>query len=144
MHPLITRARPAQARARHILDTALGALDITAPEVADHSARDQLELACRAEARSLLDDEMRQHLADLEAAQRSETLTEVAATAIALAVLAPEVADHSAGKRRTPDATQRLHTLLTLADLAQAAPIRPAEPPSELAQRDATLGNHTP
>lgn len=142
MHPLITRARPAQARARHILDTALGALDITAPEVADHSARDQLELACRAEARSLLDDEMRQHLADLEAAQRSETLTEVAATA--LAVLAPEVADHSAGKRRTPDATQRLHTLLTLADLAQAAPIRPAEPPSELAQRDATLGNHTP
>lgn len=86
MHPLITRARPAQARARHILDTALGALDITAPEVADHSA----------------------------------------------------------GKRRTPDATQRLHTLLTLADLAQAAPIRPAEPPSELAQRDATLGNHTP
>lgn len=143
MHPLITRARPAQARARHILDTALGALDITAPEVADHTARDQLELACRAEARSLLDDEMRQHLADLEAAQRSETLTEVAEAGKAYAVLAPDTA-HRPGKRRTPDATQRLHALLTLADLAQAAPIRPAEPPSELAHRDATRGNHTP
>lgn len=143
MHPLITRARPAQARARHILDTALGALDITAPEVADHSARDQLELACRSEARTLLDSEMRQHLADLEAAQRVETLAEVAATSKACAVLAPDTA-HRPTQRRTPDATQRLHTLLTLADLAQAAPIRPAEPPSELAQRDATRGNHTP
>lgn len=125
MHPLVTRARTAQQRARHIIDVALGPLDINTPTVADHLAREQLEFACRSKARELLTDDVRQWLADAESAERDATIADTA-DRLQLATLATSIT-RPRKRQAPPDAIPELHALLTLADLAATAPITPPD-----------------
>ena len=124
MHPLVARARTAQQRARHVIDVALGPLDINTPTVAEHLEREQLEYACRSKARELLTDDVRQWLADAESAERDATIADTA-DRMQLATLAT-----SATRTKRPAAPAEiaeLHTLLTLADLAASATIEPQD-----------------
>ena len=129
VQPLVARARTAQQRARHVIDVALGPLDIDTPTVAEHLEREQLEYACRSKARELLTDDVRQWLADAESAERDATIAD-AADRMQLATLATSA---PRTKLPTPPAEiAELHTLLTLADLAPSATITP---PDEIGTR---------
>lgn len=120
MHPLVSRARPAQQRARLIIDVALGALDIDEPVIISQTDRDQLEYSARAEAREILgSDDVRQWLADTEVSNRTERLQTAAEQLQTVALTAGK----SKRPKGTPEDITRLQALLTLADLTMTAPI---------------------
>ena len=120
MHPLVSRARTAQQRARLILDVALGPVDIDDPAIASQTDRDQLEYSARAEAREILGSEtVRQWLADTEVSNRAERL-QTAAEQLSTVTLTSARLERPKG---APEDIARLHALLTLADRTMTAPI---------------------
>lgn len=116
MHPGLTRMRPAQARALHLLDAEHGALTVDTPTPTSWADRDALELAYRTGARELLDQDAR---AWLEWVEHKHTLA-----AYGHAPLTPEPAQ--------PDTLATLHQLLTLAaNMMTAEIVEPTPEPDE-------------
>lgn len=108
----LDRMRPAQERARLILDIERGDLRVEAPAVSTETDRARLELAARTLARNLLDQPTREYLLALERAQASSGLEELG--------LAGDIDDVDPPDE--PETIGRLHHAVTIARLVQTTP----------------------
>ena len=111
----LARMRPNQERVRHILDVEHGEPTLDPPTVESETDRNRLEHAARSLARSILEtEEVRAHIAGLEAAQQAVALAELG------------LADTGENEpSEPPDGIDRLHHAVTLAHLIQTAPLTP-------------------
>lgn len=112
MHPGLTRMRPAQQRAKTLLDLELGAIETGTPAPTSHADREALEHAYRLGARELLDDTARVWLEWIE-------------TAATLKAYGQEPVTDPPPQ---PERVNELHQLVTLAHNTQHAAIVPVEP----------------
>src|SRR5690606_15301458 len=122
MHPALERMRPAQNRALLLLNVHFGPLDTAGwPAFPPGPERDSMERSLRAEARELLDDEMRAWLEHLERAQNGAALAKLADAVPGLADLlgdADDPPDPPANADDPPDPPANapvLHQLVALA-----------------------------